>query len=336
MKNIYYIFFLLVLLSCKNETNQIEDLKIETNLFDLNFQSLKTAQIYKGEIHRVDSFSSKYIQSRPIDVWLPESYVESKKYAVLYMHDGQMLFDSTTTWNKQEWKVDEWASRLMEERKTKNFIVVGIHNIPEIRWQDLFPEKAFKNLEDSIQNNFLEEAVNAHIDSKFNGDNYLKFIVEELKLVIDKTYSVNTDKENTFVMGSSMGGLMSMYAISEYPNIFGGAACLSTHWPGAGLKKDNPLPDAFFKYMENHLPKAGSHKLYFDYGNKTLDEYYPQYAPRVDKILKAKEYRHLDSKNLFFEGADHSENSWNKRLDQPLEFLLKDNNHKSIKPNVGF
>ena len=123
-------------------------------------------------------------------------------------------------------------------------------------------------------------------------------------------------------MGSSMGGLMSMYAISEYPEVFGGAACISTHWVGAAPKEDNPLPDAIFKYMEANLPQAGQHKLYFDYGNKTLDEHYPQYAPRVDAILKQKGYTEDNAKNLFFEGTDHSENSWNARLDQPLLFLL--------------
>ena len=74
--------------------------------------------------------------------------------------------------------------------------------------------------------------------------------------------------------------------------------------------------------MEANLPKAGEHKLYFDYGNKTLDAHYPQYAPKVDEILKAKGYTETNSKNLFFEGTDHSENSWNARLDQPLIFLL--------------
>jgi predicted alpha/beta superfamily hydrolase len=126
-------------------------------------------------------------------------------------------------------------------------------------------------------------------------------------------------------MGSSMGGLMSMYAISEYPEIFAGAACLSTHWVGAMPMPDNPFPEAIFTYMEAKLPESGSHKLYFDYGNKTLDEHYPQYASRVDKILNAKGYTNSDSKNLFFENTDHSENSWNKRLDQPLIFLLGKN-----------
>jgi hypothetical protein len=73
------------------------------------------------------------------------------------------------------------------------------------------------------------------------------------------------------------------------------------------------------------LPKAGNHKLYFDYGNKTLDAHYPQYASRVDEILKSKGYTEQNSKNLFFEGTDHSENSWNQRLDQPLIFLLGNN-----------
>ncbi len=186
----------------------------------------------------------------------------------------------------------------------------------------LISTKAFEILDESIQEKLLNEAVNANVDSKFNGDNYLKFIVEELKPEIDNAYSVFTDKENTFVMGSSMGGLMSMYAISEYPNVFGGAACVSTHWVGAAPREDNPLPEGIFKYMEANLPKAGSHKLYFDYGNKTLDQHYPQYASRVDEILKAKGYSETNSKNLFFEGTDHSESSWNKRLDQPLTFLL--------------
>jgi hypothetical protein len=74
--------------------------------------------------------------------------------------------------------------------------------------------------------------------------------------------------------------------------------------------------------MQQNLPNAGSHKLYFDYGNKTLDAFYPQYASRVDDILKVKSYKESNAKNLFFEGEDHSENSWNKRLDKPLVFLM--------------
>ncbi|MUU78746.1 alpha/beta hydrolase [Winogradskyella endarachnes] len=311
-----------LMFSCKNETKTEEVTSPETVVIEapLNFQHFKSATLYKGEIHRIDSFPSKYIAPRPVDVWLPESYVENKTYNVLYMHDGQMLFDSLTTWNEQEWKVDEWASVLMEEGKTKDFIVVGIHNIAALRWQDLFPQKAFNYINEAAKDSLKD--LSGSTNFKLNGDNYLKFIVEELKPVIDKTYAVHTDKAHTFVMGSSMGGLMSMYAISEYPDVFGGAACLSTHWPGAMPMENNPYPVGIFKYMDANLPTADEHKLYFDYGNETLDQYYPQYAPRVDAVLKAKGYTSSDSKNLFFEGTNHSEISWNQRLDQPLVFLL--------------
>jgi len=323
MKNLVYVLILLVAFSCKNEKETNIELfqNIETDVI-VNRDTLVFLDSATGALSKYIEFPSKYIKPRPVDVWLPKNYTINKKYSVLYMHDGQMLFDSSTTWNKQEWKVDEWATKLVDVGKTKDFIVVAIHNIPQIRWQDLFPQKAINFLSKEERSTLKNLSGKRNEIKNFNGDNYLKFIVEELKPVIDSTYSVHPDKENTFVMGSSMGGLMSMYAISEYPNIFGGAACVSTHWVGGAPREDNPYPEAIFKYMEANLPKAGSHKLYFDYGNKTLDQHYPQYAPRVNEILKAKGYTEVDSKNLFFEGTDHSENSWDKRLDQPLTFLI--------------
>lgn len=310
-----------MIFSCKNENTKQETSESETiEKSTIEFKTVEDAKLAAGKLLRVEDFPSEYIKPRPVDVWLPEDYSEDKKYNVLYMHDGQMLFDSTTTWNKQEWKVDEWASTLMSEGKTKDFIVVGVYNIADIRWQDLFPQKAYNFISEEEKSQL--KSIAGSKDFKLNGDNYLKFLVEELKPVIDSTYSVYTDQEHTFVMGSSMGGLMSMYAISEYPQVFVGAACISTHWVGAMPMDNNPYPDAIFKYMEANLSQAGQHKLYFDYGNKTLDEHYPQYAPRVDAILKQKGYTEDNAKNLFFEGTDHSENSWNARLDQPLFFLL--------------
>lgn len=323
MKNTIYVLVLLMIMSCKNEkktTNADFESNVPSTTY--TFKKLDKAELYAGTLIRVDSFPSKYITPRPVDIWLPKDYTRDKKYSVLYMHDGQMLFDSSTSWNKQEWKVDEWATKLMDEEETKDFIVIGIHNIPQLRWQDLFPEKALDYMDVKVKDSLIALAKKNNFNVNFKSDEYLKFLVEELKPVIDKQYSVYIDKAHTFVMGSSMGGLMSMYAISEYPEVFGGAACLSTHWVGAMPMEKNPYPDAIFQYMETNLPKAGNHKLYFDYGNKTLDQHYPQYAPRVDEILKAKGYTDEDSKNLFFKDTDHSENSWNKRLDQPLIFLL--------------
>jgi predicted alpha/beta superfamily hydrolase len=286
-------------------------------------KEVKMAKLAGGKLMRVVDFPSNYIKPRNVDVWLPENYSAAKKYSVLYMHDGQMLFDASTTWNKQEWKVDEVASKLMAEGKVQDFIVVAPWNISEIRWQDYFPQKAFDYLNDETQKDIRAKATANKFSLAFNADNYLKFLTEELKSYIDQTYATKTDRKHTFVAGSSMGGLISMYAMCEYPEIFSAAACISTHWVGMMPMEDNPIPNAFFAYMSEHLPSPETHKFYFDYGTKTLDQYYPQYAETVDAIFKKKGYTDANYKNLLFEGADHSENSWQKRLDIPLLFLLK-------------
>ena len=143
-----------------------------------------------------------------------------------------------------------------------------------------------------------------------------------MKPYIDANFSVHSNIENTFVAGSSMGGLISMYALCEYPKIFGGAACLSTHWPGFMPQENSPVPAAFFKYLAQNLPSPKTHKIYFDYGTETLDAHYPQYADDVDAVFKAKGYDASNYINLKFEGAAHDEVSWANRLDIPLTFLL--------------
>ena len=321
MKNIIILCLMLFIISCKSESK--ENKKEEKKVDNISAKVLEDAVLTAGKLIRIDSFPTKHITPRPVDVWLPENYSSEKKYAVLYMHDGQMLFDETTTWNKQEWKIDEVASKLMKEGTTKDFIVVGIHNIAALRWLDLYPEKAMNFLTKEELERVKSFSNNDVTLEDLNGDEYLKFLVEDLKPYIDKTYSVYTNKENTFVAGSSMGGLMSMYAISQYPEIFAGAACISTHWVGAQPVENNPLPNAILTYLEKNVPEAKTHKMYFDYGNKTLDQFYPQYAPRVDSIFKNGGYSDANFKNLFFEGTDHSEISWQNRVSIPLTFLLK-------------
>jgi hypothetical protein len=115
-----------------------------------------------------------------------------------------------------------------------------------------------------------------------------------------------------------------MYAMFEYPEIFGGAACISTHWCGGAPRKNNPMAKSFFEYMKSKPRYAETQKFYFDYGTETLDAYYPQYAKTVDAIFKDKGFDETNYKNLKFEGHDHSENSWNKRFQIPVEFLLKE------------
>jgi predicted alpha/beta superfamily hydrolase len=288
-------------------------------------KQLIDSEKFQGTINRIDSFSTKFISPRTVDIWMPSNYSTSKKYSVIYMHDGQMLFDATTTWNKQEWRIDDVITELSVENKIENVIVVAIWNIPTLRHNDLFPKKPLENLTRKQQDLILEKAKKLGYTFTFeavNSDNYLKFIVEELKPFVDANFSVYTDANHTAIMGSSMGGLISMYAICEYPQVFGKAACLSTHWIGFREFENNPIPESFFSYMKEKLPNPKSHKLYFDYGTETLDASYLKYEYRVDEILKEKGYNQMNSKNLKFEGENHSEASWQKRVPIPIEFMF--------------
>lgn len=289
----------------------------------LNAQQMKVSS---GSLKHFPDFKSKFTTARNVDVWLPDGYSDNEKYDVLYMHDGQMLFDASTTWNKQEWNVDVTAGDLIATGRTKKFIVVGISSIARIRHDDLFPQKPFESLSQKTQDSIYAigraPGKNPYFGDKVNSDNYLKFIVKELKPFIEHTFSVKKGKEHTFIAGSSMGGLISIYAICEYPDVFGGAGCLSTHWTGTYSKKNNPIPNAFMNYLKRNLPSPMTHKIYFDYGDQTLDALYESYQLEVNDIMRAKGYGPENWMTKKFPGADHSEQSWSARLDIPLEFLL--------------
>jgi predicted alpha/beta superfamily hydrolase len=311
-KATYLILIFLVLLSCKEEP------KISANGDGIVFYRNTHVTLTGGELYRIDDFPSKNIKPRNVDIWLPDNYDPNKKYAVLYMHDGQMLFDANLTWNKQEWNVDGIGSELIRNGDVKEFLVVAIWNIQELRNSNYFPKSVYELMSQKDKDSLYNAGKERGWINTINSDDYLKFIVEELKPFVDGNFSTLPGPGNTVIMGSSRGGLISMYAISEHPEVFGGAACLSTHWIGTYSNEDNQIPDAFLEYMSNNLPDSKNHKLYFDYGTETLDALYLPYQTRVNAVLKTHGY----DTNLRFEGHDHSEESWQDRLDVPLKFLL--------------
>ena len=283
-------------------------------------------QVAKGTIKHISNFSSRFVAARNIDIWLPENYNDQHQYAVLYMQDGRALFDSSIMWNHQEWGVDEVVSALLASGAIQDCIIVGIWNGEAYRHNEYFPQKPFESLSTEQQKTIFASARgNGHSIFKTDtllSDNYLRFMVHELKPYIDSHFSVYTDQAHTFVAGSSMGGLISLYAICEYPDVFAGAACLSTHWTGIFTADNNPIPGAFMKYLSAHLPSPANHKLYFDHGTATLDALYPPFQLQVDAIVQAKGYTTQNSMSKEFPGEEHSEKAWHKRLDIPLLFLL--------------
>jgi predicted alpha/beta superfamily hydrolase len=288
--------------------------------------SAQITNVSSGKIVRLNNVQSKYVDERNVDIWLPNDYSYKEKYAVIYMHDGQMLFDAQNTWNKQAWEMDETASKLINNPNLKKFIIVGIWNISKNRHSEYFPQNPFEDLNEQQKEVVTQKLINkGKINSQFipNSNNYLKFIVTELKPYIDKNYATIPNSKNTFIAGSSMGGLISIYAICQYPNVFGGAACLSSHWPGIFDSDNNPIPETFYSYLKNNLPNPKSHKIYFDYGDQTLDALYPPLQKEVDKIMIQKGFNSKNWITKFFPGKDHSEIAWAERVHIPLEFLLK-------------
>lgn len=275
-----------------------------------------------GSIDHFENFESEFVDARNVDVWLPEGYNESeaKTFPVIYMHDGQNLFNPDTSYNGEEWGVDEAISKLSKSKKIPEAIVVGIWNTPK-RYQEYMPQKPFYKLDRKIGAELLKVYGGVPVS-----DDYLKFIVEELKPFVDSVYRIKPGRQETFIMGSSMGGLISMYAVCEYPQIFRGAACLSTHWIGDENAEQHAVSDAFVTYMNESLPDAGGHLFYFDYGTEGLDEYYEEHQQKIDQVMRAKGYKEgRDWVTQKYKGHKHNEEYWRKRVDVPLMFLLSNN-----------
>lgn len=263
-----------------------------------------------GTVKRFLNFESKFVESRHVDIWFPPSYSENpeKRFPVIFMHDGQNLFDPEKSFIGVDWGIDETMTEL-SEKENLEAIIVGIWNSPK-RYPEYMPQKPIENLGEEEKEEFMEK-----YGSEWISDSYLKFIVEELKPFVDSTFQTLPNRENTFVIGSSMGGLISLYAICEFPEVFGGAGCISTHW----VVWDGLVLD----YVKNHLPSPKTHKIYFDYGTETLDAEYEPYQLKADELMKKAGFER--DKNWItkkFEGHEHSERAWRKRVNIPLKFLL--------------
>lgn len=302
--------------------NKLQILLALVSVVVLTVPATSQQYVSTGKLVEFKNFQSKNISSRDVNVWVPTDYSPEKKYAVLYMHDGQMLFDGKSTWNGEEWNVDETIGNLEKKKQMTDCIVVAIPNSAD-RYYEYFPEKVLDYLPaDSVADR-----------SRYCADRYLKFIVDELKPFVDKNFSTYPDARHTFIMGSSMGGLISLYALCEYPDVFGGAACLSTHFPmvlDMDRRKADVWAKAFRDYLSVHLPAAGSHMIYMDRGDATVDSFYPAYQSAVDSLMRVKGWKQPEWISKVFPGADHSEKSWARRLQNPLLFLLANKESETV------
>lgn len=284
----------------------------------------KTIDMSHGTMYRMDSTAGAGIAARPLDVWVPSSYDGSVPHNVLYMFDGQMLFDATTTWNKQEWGVDEVLDSLIEAGLVAPTIVVALHQ-SQARFMEYFPQTAFEAMPEQLRDSLTAAVAKGYgheLPKSPLSNAYLRYVVEEVAPLVASEFAVNEGPQHTAVMGSSMGGLMSMYAIGQRPDVFGTACCLSTHWPGGFSDQNNPVPSYFEAYLRQKVLPEGR-RVYFDLGDQTLDALYPPYQEQMDAAMRESGWvRGINWETRHFPGAAHDEISWAARLHIPLQFAF--------------
>ena len=285
-----------------------------------------------GSAVRLSVASETLADDMTVDVWLPPTYDAALPggYPVVYVHDGQNLFDPSLSFSTVAWELDQTAASLASKGEIAAPIV-GIHNrgAKNLRPNDYFPEKALSYISAADRDRtFVRETCSAG----FFGDEHAEFVACELKPLVDDMFNTAPDRGHTFAMGSSMGALASMYLLCEYPDIFGGAACMSTHWIGSfkmnadySLQPDAVCAAAVLAYMDGNLPDPAQRRLYLDQGTTGWDADYLQYETLARAITERHGYSADNGSLMTFDasGAGHNEWFWQQRAARPLTFLLK-------------
>ncbi len=258
------------------------------------------------------------LQGRFVDVWLPQGIAPDQKLAVIYANDGQNLFDPATAYSGETWNLHQTAQMLIETGQIPPCMIVGIWNSSE-RFAEYLPAPAYFGLTATKR-----AQLNKERSGEPKSDEYLRWLVSELKPFIDQQFPTLGEAKNTTIMGSSMGGLISSYALAKHPDVFGGAACLSTHWPLSLQVNELSNSAPYRQYLLKNLSKSGTQRLWMDYGTATLDAWYEPHQKAFDLELKKltpwKSAKKYQSKK--YPGAAHNELAWRERAAEVLLFLL--------------
>jgi predicted alpha/beta superfamily hydrolase len=241
-----------------------------------------------GTLKILPGFHSPQLgNQRDVLVWLPDSYYAdeftAKRYPVIYMHDAQNLFDRATSFVGVEWQVDETMQAL--SRQGLEAIVVGLNHAGADR--------------------VLE--YNPFAKPPKCGPRYLDFLVETVKPLIDRDFRTAPDQARTAIIGSSLGGLISLYALFHRPDVFGFAGVMS---PALWVNNF-----AIYSYIRHAPPVPG--KIYLDHGTREGS------AEPMRDLLIEKGWR-LNDRLMYVreEGGEHTEAAWARRLPNALRFLF--------------
>lgn len=253
---------------------------------------LKVADGTTGMTGRVESlkqiYSSVLKNARDVSVWLPPSYLRNseRRYPVIYQQDGQNAFDPETSYAGVDWGIDEAMTELIAQGEVPEAIVVAVESTDDRE---------------------------AEYDYSQKGSDYADFLIQTLKPLIDLRYRTQPGRESTYLMGSSMGALISATMLFYHSEVFSRAAGLSfpAHYDAGSI----------FRLLDNS-PRPKNIQLYADHGDRGEDVGYEPWVNKLYHFLRGHGYSAIQLQFKKFVGADHNEEAWARRVKAPLRFLL--------------
>ena len=279
----------------------------------------------QGRLIEYERVSAAGLPEQRLTIWLPPGYDApgSRRFPVLYMHDGHNLFDVKVSNFNKIWAADKAMLAVSATGKVEPHIIVGIWAPGPDRYRQYLPRSIYDAAPQPLRAQMDEMATGKAVVS----DRYLDWIAGPLKTWVDTSFRTRTGRDDTAIVGSSMGGLMSCYAFLERPQVFGRAGCVSSHWPAVDPRRVSSdsaavasLWDAWFAAR---LGKADGRRVWLDHGTATLDAFYAPYQQVVDARFAAAGWQKgRDWESKVYEGAEHEENAWAARLSEIFGWLL--------------
>jgi predicted alpha/beta superfamily hydrolase len=252
--------------------------------------------VSSGQLRKHDQFRSRYLRNqRDLIVYLPPGYDEQphRHFPVLYLHDGQNLFDRATAFGGQDWNVHGAAEPLIRAGAVTPLIIVGIYNTGKSRIHEYTPTKA----------------------PKWGGgraDRYVKFLLQEVMPFIQSEYRAQSDPTVTGMGGSSLGGLVSLYFGLKHPEVFGRIAALS---PSVWWHQRSII-----RFAHSADPRLRP-RIWLDIGTNEGPRMVPDVEQFRDVLLKKGWREGVDLHYERVEGGEHNEAAWSQRIGRVLQFL---------------
>jgi predicted alpha/beta superfamily hydrolase len=277
-----------------------------------------------GRFLEYEHVAAAGLPEQRLTIWLPPGYDRgNRRYPVLYMHDGHNLFDPAKSNFNKVWAADKAMLAAMKSGKVAPHIIVGIWAPGKERYRQYLPQSLYQAASGAPR-----AAMDAMTGGPVVSAAYLDWLAGPLKHWVDASFRTRAGRDDTAIIGSSMGGLMSCYSFLERPQTYGRAGCVSSHWPAAdprAVGEANPELIALWDgWFAARLGQADGRRVWMDHGTATLDAFYAPYQQAIDARMAASGWqRGRDWESKVYEGAEHEENAWARRLPEVFGWLLR-------------